>query len=98
IYMRGFRIYDDKYGYFKHLDDYSAKTFIYSKIPEFHKKKIRYIDIVNTLNLLKIDSDIQHNPEFVPENINLINCENCVIKLDKEGILNIKKHKKSICF
>ncbi|MBX9182937.1 hypothetical protein HCG68_18530 [Paeniclostridium sordellii] len=98
IYMRGFRIYDDKYGYFKYLDDYSAKTFIYSKIPEFHKKKIRYIDVVNTLNLLKIDSDIQHNPEFVPENINLINCENCVIKLDKEGILNIKKHKKKYMF
>lgn len=96
--MRDFRVYDNQYGYFKKLNDHSVKVFIYSRIPEFHKKNIKYSDIVNALNILKIDSDIQRDPELVPENANLINCENCVIKLDKEGNIDIKKHRKKYMF
>lgn len=98
IYMGSFRVYDEEYGYFNSLDDHSIKVFIYSNIPEFYKKKIRYSDIVNTLNMLKIDGGIQYNPERIPENVNLINCENCVIKLDKAGNIDIKKHRKKYMF
>lgn len=90
--------YDEKNGYFKRLNNQMASTHIYSKIPESKLEIITDYHIKSILNLLKIHPNIQIYEENKKSNKKLINCKNCVLKINKNNNIEIKEHSKKYLF
>lgn len=78
--------YDDNKGYYKLLNEHEFGVLLYSYIMKEHKRFIVDYDIRAMYRLMKIQPKIQLSNDDIDNNDMLINCNNCVVNLNKNKL------------
>lgn len=90
--------YNKKFGYFDKIDNHTMSTIIYSNIPRNKLNILKDSDIRSILKLIQIHPSIQIDDLNENKQKKLINCENCVLKVNKGEDIEIREHSKEYLF
>ncbi|MBS5968708.1 MAG: hypothetical protein KIB11_06205 [Clostridium perfringens] len=90
--------YNKKFGYFDKIDNHTMSTIIYSNIPRNKLNILKDSDIRSILKLIQIHPSIQIDDLNENKQKKLINCENCVLKVNKGENIEIREHSKEYLF